>query len=166
MPPELQCGGGQSAVVTIKEIAKAVGVSSGTVSRVLNYDQTLSVSEAKRQAMMRRLREGRSVGVFPEGGTRGGGDVGPFHARIFLAAVEAGVPVQPVALRYGDRGAAQTVVAFGPRENFLSNFARLLGEPPRRAEVHFLAPIAPGDAEGRRRIAELARARIVDAMAR
>lgn len=116
--------------------------------------------------MLARLRNGRSVGVFPEGGTRGGGDVGPFHARIFLAAVEAGVPVQPVALRYGDRGAAQTVVAFGPRENFLSNFARLLGEPPRRAEVHFLAPIAPGDAEGRRRIAELARARIVDAMAR
>ncbi|WP_119716902.1 lysophospholipid acyltransferase family protein [Cognatilysobacter tabacisoli] len=116
--------------------------------------------------MLARLRHGRSVGVFPEGGTRGGGEVGPFHARIFLAAVEAGVPVQPVALRYGDRGVAQTVVAFGPRENFLSNFVRLLGEPPRRAEVHFLAPIAPGDADGRRRIAELARARIVDAMAR
>lgn len=43
---------GQAAVVTIKEIAKAVGVSSGTVSRVLNYDQTLSVSEAKRQAII------------------------------------------------------------------------------------------------------------------
>ncbi len=52
MPPELQCGGGQSAVVTIKEIAKAVGVSSGTVSRVLNYDPTLSVSEVKRQAII------------------------------------------------------------------------------------------------------------------
>jgi 1-acyl-sn-glycerol-3-phosphate acyltransferase len=30
--------------------------------------------------------------------------------------------------------------------------------------VHFLAPIGPGDAEGRRRIAELARSRIVAAM--
>lgn len=39
-------------MVTIKEIAEAVGVSSGTVSRVLNYDQTLSVSEAKRQAII------------------------------------------------------------------------------------------------------------------
>ena len=58
--------------------------------------------------MLARLRDGRSVGVFPEGGTRGGREVGPFHARIFLAAVEAGVPVQPVALRYGERGAAQT----------------------------------------------------------
>ena len=115
--------------------------------------------------MLARLRAGRSVGVFPEGGTRGGGEVGPFHARIFLAAVEAGVPVQPVALRYGERGNAQKVVAFAPRERFLGNFLRLLGEPARIAEVHFLEPIGAGDAHGRRRIADLARQRIIDAMA-
>jgi LacI family transcriptional regulator len=39
-------------MVTLKEIAKAVGVSSATVSRVLNFDSTLSVSEAKRQAII------------------------------------------------------------------------------------------------------------------
>jgi len=115
--------------------------------------------------MLSRLREGRSVGVFPEGGTRGGREIGPFHARIFLAAVEAGVPVQPVALRYGEGGSAQHIVAFQPRESFFANFLRLLGEPARLAEVHFLSPIAPGDAEGRRRIAELARSRIVAALA-
>ena len=114
--------------------------------------------------MVERLRQGRSVGVFPEGRTRGGEEVGPFHARIFLAAVEAQVPVQPVALRYGERGDAQTLVAFGPRERFLANFLRLLGERPRAAEVHFLAPILPGGVDGRRRIADLARERIVAAM--
>lgn len=116
--------------------------------------------------MLKRLRTGRSVGVFPEGGARGGGELGPFHARIFMAAVDAGVPVQPVALRYGERGNAQTVVAFGRGESFFANFLRLLGEPARRAEVHFLAPIGPGDTEGRRRIADLARQRIIDAMGR
>ena len=115
--------------------------------------------------MLTRLRDGRSVGVFPEGGTRGGREIGPFHARIFLAAVEAGVPVQPVALRYGEDGAAQHVVAFQPRESFFANFLRLLGEPARVAEVHFLEPITPGEADGRRRIAELARSRIITAMA-
>ena len=115
--------------------------------------------------MLARLRAGRSVGVFPEGGTRGGGEIGPFHARIFLAAVEAGVPVQPVALRYGERGNAQRTVAFGPRESFLANFLRLLGEPPRLAEVHFLTPIGPGETDGRRRIADLARQRIVETLA-
>lgn len=114
--------------------------------------------------MVRQLRAGQSVGVFPEGGTRGGGEVGPFHARIFTAAVEAGAPVQPVALIYGERGAAQRVVAFAKRETFFRNFVRLLGEPARSATVHFLEPIPPGTEDGRRRIAELARQRIIDAM--
>ncbi|MCC8363175.1 1-acyl-sn-glycerol-3-phosphate acyltransferase [Lysobacter sp. A6] len=114
--------------------------------------------------MLARLRAGRSVGVFPEGRTRDGHGIGPFHARIFLAAVEAGVRVQPVALRYGKRAEAQTVVAFAPGESFAGNFLRLLGEPARDAEVWFLDPIDVGDAGGRRRIAELARDRIVAAM--
>jgi LacI family transcriptional regulator len=39
-------------MVTIKEIAREVGVSSSTVSRVLNYDPTLSISATKRQAII------------------------------------------------------------------------------------------------------------------
>jgi 1-acyl-sn-glycerol-3-phosphate acyltransferase len=114
--------------------------------------------------MLARLRDGHAVGVFAEGRTRDGREIGPFHARIFLAAVEAGVPVQPVALRYGEGANAQTLVAFRPGENFFKNFLRLLGEPSRVAEVRFLAPIAPGETSGRRRIAEIARERIVEAM--
>jgi 1-acyl-sn-glycerol-3-phosphate acyltransferase len=114
--------------------------------------------------MLARLRHGRSVGVFPEGRTRDGREIGPFHARIFLAAVEAGARVQPVALRYGEGGAAQSVVAFAPGEGFLANFIRLLGEPARRADIVFLEPIDVVVAGGRRRIAELARERIIEAM--
>ncbi len=115
--------------------------------------------------MLARLRAGRSVGVFPEGRTRDGREIGPFHARIFLAAVEAGARVQPVALRYGAHASAQSVAAFAPGESFFGNFVRLLGEPARSAEVCFLAPIDASLAGGRRRIAELARERIVAAMA-
>lgn len=111
--------------------------------------------------MRERLETGHSVGAFPEGGTRDGITVGPFHARIFTAAVEAGAPVQPVALRYGEEGAAQTRVAFWPGENFVQNFLRLLGDPACVADVIYLAPILPGDAEGRRRIADTARERII-----
>ncbi|WP_237153428.1 LacI family DNA-binding transcriptional regulator [Oryzibacter oryziterrae] len=62
-------------MVTIKEIAKAVGVSSATVSRVLNYDTSLSITEVKRQAIIEtaealnyltprnRPRAGRPVGA-------------------------------------------------------------------------------------------------------
>lgn len=113
--------------------------------------------------MVGRLDSGQAVGAFPEGGTNGGDAVRTFHARIFQAAFEAQVPVQPVALRYGTGGSAQTVVAFAPGENFLRNFLRLLGEPSRVAEVHFLPAIVPGE-EGRRQIAEKARESIVAAM--
>lgn len=39
-------------MVTLKQIATAVGVSQATVSRVLNFDQTLSVSPQTRQAII------------------------------------------------------------------------------------------------------------------
>lgn len=114
--------------------------------------------------MVERLRAGEAVGVFPEGRTTDGTALGNFHARIFQPAVVAEAPVQPVALRFGVGGAAQTRVAFGPRENFLQNFLRLLGEPTTLAEVHFLEPLQPDD-RGRRFLADSCRERIAAAMA-
>jgi 1-acyl-sn-glycerol-3-phosphate acyltransferase len=115
--------------------------------------------------MLVRLQEGKAVGVFPEGRTCDGRALAPFHARIFQPAVLAGVPAQPVALKYGAGGSAQTTIAFRKRENFLQNLWRLLGEPPRQVEVHFLQPVPSDDAGGRRRLAELSRERIAEAMA-
>jgi len=116
--------------------------------------------------MLQRLQDGSAVGVFPEGRTCNGRELGAFHARIFQPAVLADCPVQPVALKYGAGGEAQTVVAFQPRENFLQNFWRLLGEPGRPVEVHFLAPThTTAEAGGRRRLAEVCRERIIAAMA-
>ena len=114
--------------------------------------------------MLLRLQSGSAVGVFPEGRTNNGEAIGAFHARIFQPAVMAGIAAQPIALKYGVAGCAQTIVAFQPGENFLQNFWRLLGEPPRPVEVHFLEPVSV-DADGRRRMAEISRERIVAAMA-
>ena len=113
--------------------------------------------------MVEKLQGGQAVGVFPEGRTMNGSSIGVFHARIFQPAVVAGVPAQPVALKYGSHGNAQQIVAFAAGENFLANFLRLLGEPSRIAEVHFLEPIAAAD-DGRRRMADTCRERIIEAM--
>jgi len=116
------------------------------------------------EQMVARMRSGGAIGVFPEGGTSDGRTLRVFHARILQTAVDADVPVQPVALCYGEHASAQTQVAFANGENFLQNFLRLLGDPAREAEVHFLEPVAPA-AGGRRGMADTARKRIAAVLA-
>ncbi len=115
------------------------------------------------QAMVERLRGGRSVAVFPEGGTGHNGVLRVFHARIFQAALDAEVAVQPVALRFARDGRRVIDAGFREHENFMQNFLRLLGEAPLDAEVHVLEPV-PAMPEARRRMAELSRERIAAAL--
>jgi 1-acyl-sn-glycerol-3-phosphate acyltransferase len=113
--------------------------------------------------VVERLRAGEPVGVFPEGGSGHGDKIGTFHARIFQTALDANVPVQPVALRYGRNGRQDPNVPFGRKEGFFPNFLRVLGNPPMDAEIHFLEPVA-ATPDARRRMAEQSRERIVQAL--
>ncbi len=111
------------------------------------------------QVMVARLRAGRSVAVFPEGGSGYNGVIRVFHARIFQAALDAQVPVQPVALRFVRGGVRVVDAGFREGESFVANFLRMLGGPAMDAEIHFLATV-PASQEGRRRMAEQSRERI------
>lgn len=115
------------------------------------------------QTMVERLHEGRSVAVFPEGGTSEDGVPRVFHARIFQTALDAGVAVQPVALRFTRHGRRVLDGGFRAGENFAHNLLRLLGAPAMDAEIHFLSVVPPSP-YGRRHMAELARARISAAL--
>lgn len=55
------------------------------------------------QNMVASIRAGDRIAVFPEGTTAAQGELLPFHANLFEAAIDAGVPVQPYAVRYRDR---------------------------------------------------------------
>jgi 1-acyl-sn-glycerol-3-phosphate acyltransferase len=113
--------------------------------------------------MVDRLQGGRSVAVFPEGGSGFNGVLKVFHARIFQAALDADVPVQPVALRFARQGRRVIDAGFREEETFMANIVRLLGEAPMDAEVHFLKPV-PASPDARRRMAELSRERIAAAL--
>lgn len=133
-----------------------LAANGGTIFHRRGSNHSLA---AVMQAMVERLRGGRSVAVFPEGGTGYNGVLKVFHARIFQAALDAPVPVQPVALCFARHGRRVIEVGFREGENFLQNFLRLLGEAPLDAEVHFLEPIVHMP-DARRQMAELARERI------
>jgi 1-acyl-sn-glycerol-3-phosphate acyltransferase len=133
-----------------------LAASGGTIFHRRGSNHSLA---AVMQAMVERLRGGRSVAVFPEGGTGHNGVLKVFHARIFQAALDAQVPVQPVALRFARDGKRVVDAGFREGENFMGNLLRMLGEAPLDAEVHFLTPV-PAMPDARRRMADLSRERI------
>ena len=52
------------------------------------------------QYLVDQLQAGERIAFFPEGTTAMQGQVLPFHANLFEAAIQAAVPVQPFVIRY------------------------------------------------------------------
>jgi 1-acyl-sn-glycerol-3-phosphate acyltransferase len=103
------------------------------------------------------LRSGAAVGVFPEGSTWCGRAQGAFRRAVFQAALDAGVPVQPVRLhyRFAD-GAASTAPAFVGEDSLLASLWRVASTRGLVAEVDIRPPLAPGAHPDRRALARAA----------
>jgi len=110
----------------------------------------------------RRLDEGVSLVVFPEGTTTDGRAVLPFKRGVFGLARLANVPIVPVAVRY-DR---QDVAWIGD-DPFVPHYLRTTARQRTRVFLQYEEPIDPRntdlDAGG---LAELARRRIASRLAR
>ena len=103
------------------------------------------------------LRAGAVVGVFPEGTTWCGSAAGRFHRAAFQAAIDAGVPVQPVAitLRHAD-GTIAGGAAFVGDQTLLDSLMRVLRMPELVCELTMLPSIPAGTAIDRRDLARRA----------
>jgi 1-acyl-sn-glycerol-3-phosphate acyltransferase len=98
-----------NAVVPSRFVSKAEVARWPVVGRMVTQAGTLYLARERRRDAMRvlglmakGLREGHTVAVFPEGTTGTGHGVLHFHANLLQSAIDAEVPVQPVALRYAD----------------------------------------------------------------
>ncbi len=111
-------------------------------------------AETAAQAMADCLVGGVSVAVFPEGTTTDGRQVRRFHPRLLAAAQAAGVPVQPVALRYPHARGVHPAVPFTGPDTFLRSALRVLSARGIRAEVTLCPPLPP--LEDRRHLARQA----------
>ncbi len=118
-----------------------------------------AVRDAGRQ-MRACFDQGDAVGLFPEGTTTDGADVLPFHAGLFDAAVQAGVPTQPVALRFLKHGRHAPELAFVGEQTLVANLWFLLGSRGVSVECNFLAPIPAADGLSRAELARRAQAAI------
>ena len=82
-----------------------------------------------------------NVTLFPEGTTTDGHQVLAFHARLFAAAIDAAVPVQPAALRYGPDAQGREIAPFIGDDDLLHHILRLLGARGLTAELIWCAPL-------------------------
>jgi 1-acyl-sn-glycerol-3-phosphate acyltransferase len=110
------------------------------------------------------LRRGERIAVFPEGTIGAGGSLLPFHANLLQAAISAGAPIQPVALRYGDAHARfSAAVDYVGDTTLLQSIARVLAA--ERLCVHVTQLGVEPPTLGRRALAARLHARIGAALA-
>lgn len=103
------------------------------------------------QGLVASLREGEHVAFFPEGGTAVQGKLRPFHANLFEAAIEAGVPVQPYALCYvGIDGKLHPAAEFVGGMTFMQSVLAILKAGHITAHLTLL-PVIPTEQHSHRR---------------
>jgi len=110
------------------------------------------------------LQQGQRVALFPEGTTSRQGEVLPFHANLFEAAIDATVAVQPYALSYVDAaGSLHASIDYIGDTTFVDSMFTILQGPPVRARLQALAPIEATGAH-RRELAEQAHTAVAAAL--
>jgi 1-acyl-sn-glycerol-3-phosphate acyltransferase len=110
------------------------------------------------------LVTGERIVVFPEGTTTDGGRLERFHAALLQAAIDAAIPVQPVAIRHLERdGTTSAAAAFIDDMTFADSLARILTRPAIVTELVFGPPIWAAD-KTRRELADRCRAFIAGAL--
>jgi 1-acyl-sn-glycerol-3-phosphate acyltransferase len=94
------------------------------------------------KGLVHSLERGERVAFFPEGTTAAQGQLLPFHANLFEAAIDAKVPVQPFALTYQDAsGASHPSVDFIGETSFAESIMLILNGPPVKARLAILPPL-------------------------
>jgi len=117
----------------------------------VDRDQAQSGALALR-ALQRRLAEGSTVTVFPEGTTYDGDEVRPFHRGAFVSAALARAEILPVGLAY----ATGAPVAF-VQPSFREHLAEVAGGPGFRVVAAVGEPLRAAAGERPAELAERAR---------
>ena len=98
-----------NATVPSRFVSKAEVGQWPIVGPLVTLAGTIYLERARRRDAMRvlgllaqTLRDGDTAAVFPEGTTGDGHALLHFHANLLQSAIDADVPVQPMAIRYSD----------------------------------------------------------------
>lgn len=114
---------------------------AGTV--FIDRERYRAVAETRRE-VGRRLRAGEVVATFPEATTTCGRGLAPMFPAMFQAAIDVGVPVQPVAFSWLDRhGRLTTAGAYVGDQPLLDSVRAILGQRDLVLRIEVLPRILP-----------------------
>lgn len=125
-------------MVSRADLAKwpVIGAAARAVGTVFVDRDSAESGAATIRAIQKRLEEGATIILFPEGTTYDGDDVRSFFGGAFIAAARAGAEVLPVGLAYPkDSGAAFL------NETFTQHLSRMAKSTTTRMVVSVGAPI-------------------------
>ncbi|RQO34964.1 1-acyl-sn-glycerol-3-phosphate acyltransferase [Herminiimonas sp. KBW02] len=95
------------------------------------------------EGLVTSIRAGERIAFFPEGTTAAQGQLLAFHPNLFEAAIEAGVPVQPYALRYVDaQGNLHSAADFIGDMTFVDSMLLIMKTRKMTAQLTLLPTIA------------------------
>jgi 1-acyl-sn-glycerol-3-phosphate acyltransferase len=150
-----------------REIASwpVLGVLVRRAGSIFLDRERLSTLPATMAELAEALRSGSMVSVTPEGTTWCGLASGRFTTATFQAAIDGGVPVRPIALRYRlSDGRETTQPAFIGPESLIASLRRVARLRGLTLEMYVCPEIAPGRAADRHELAELAESSVHSAL--
>lgn len=92
-----------------------------------------------------RLKQGLPMLVFPEGTSHDGSRLGTFHGRLLGSAGQAGVAIQPVAIRYRRNGARDQLAPFTGNQALPGHLLQLLMAERSEVLIQLLPPLPTED---------------------
>ena len=109
----------------------------------IDRERYRAVDETRKE-VGRRLRAGEVVATFPEATTTCGRGLAPMFPAMFQAAIDVGVPVQPVAFSWLDRhGNLTTAGAYVGDQPLLDSILAILGQRDLVLRVELMPRIMP-----------------------
>lgn len=134
-----------NAVVPMRFVAKSEVRGWPVIGWLCARAQTVFIERGKARSAARvnvqlveMLKRGECLAVFPEGTTTDGAQVAHFHSSLLQPAIDAGVPVQAIALRYQDAyGQRSDAAAYIDDISFAQSMWMILSA--RQLQVRLLA---------------------------
>ncbi len=160
-----------NAVLPMRFVAKAEVRTWPVFGWLCARAQTLFIERGNARAAARMnvqlvalLKRGECLAVFPEGTTSDGARVGHFHASLLQPAIDAAVPLHPIALHYQDTaGQRSETAAYVDELSFGASLWQILCAPNLHVQLH-ATPVCNTQLYDRRELARLAQHQVSECL--